>query len=128
LNSGCRVRTRRGSRRRRFRCGRRGCLLRGRGHALLCTRRGGRIIVTGMFLDPVGLDLTAVNLNELELVGSVVYDHQDFREAVEWIQAGRFEFRKLVTHILPLDMAQDALTLLTDRAEDAVKVLLEIPR
>jgi threonine dehydrogenase-like Zn-dependent dehydrogenase len=49
--------------------------------------------VTGMFLDPVGLDLTAVNLNELELVG----------------------------------MAQDALTLLADRAEDAVKVLLEIP-
>jgi hypothetical protein len=34
----------------------------------------------------------------------------------------------LVTHILPLDMAQDALTLLADRTEDAVKVLLEIPQ
>jgi threonine dehydrogenase-like Zn-dependent dehydrogenase len=81
-----------------------------------------------MFLDPVELDLTAVNLNELELVGSVVYDHQDFRQAVEWIDAGRFDFQKLVTHILPLDMAQDALALLNDRTEDAVKVLLEIPR
>jgi threonine dehydrogenase-like Zn-dependent dehydrogenase len=81
-----------------------------------------------MFLDPVGLDLTAVNLNELELVGSVVYDHQDFRQAVEWIDANRFEFQKMVTHILPLDMAQDALALLSDRNEDAVKVLLEIAR
>lgn len=96
--------------------------------AVAHTRRGGRIIVTGMFLDPVELDLTAVNLNELELVGSVVYDHWDFRQAVEWIDTGRFQFLKLVTHILPLDMVQDALTLVTDRTEDAVKVLLEIPR
>jgi L-iditol 2-dehydrogenase len=92
--------------------------------AFACTRRGGRIIVTGMFLEPVTVDLISVNLNELELVGSVVYDHEDFRMAVEWIDSGRFDFRKLVTHTFPLDQAQRALTLLAGRTEDAVKILL----
>jgi threonine dehydrogenase-like Zn-dependent dehydrogenase len=91
---------------------------------LACTRRGGRIIVTGMFLDPVAVDLLSVNMNELELIGSVVYDHADFRMAVEWIDAGRFDFRTLVTHSFPLDQAQRALTLLADRTDDVLKVLL----
>ncbi len=94
--------------------------------ALNCTRRGGRIIVTGMFLEPVALDLTVVNLNELEIVGAVVYDHEDFRQAVEWIESGRFDLRRLVTHTMPLERAQCALTLLADRKEDAVKILLEM--
>ena len=94
--------------------------------ALACTRRGGRIIVTGMFLDPVAVDLLSVNLTELELIGSAVYDHEDFRRAVDWIDGGRFDFRKLVTHIFPLEKAQDALTLLAGRREDAVKILLKM--
>jgi L-iditol 2-dehydrogenase len=94
--------------------------------ALAYTRRGGRIIVTGMFVDPVAVDLLAVNMNEIELIGSAVYDHEDFRKAVEWIDSGRFAFRKLVTHTFPLEKAQDALALLADRKEDAVKILLKV--
>ncbi len=96
------------------------------GNALACTRRGGRIIVTGMFTDPVAVDLLAVNMTEIELIGSAVYDHEDFRRAVDWIDGGRFDFRKLVTHTFPLEKAQDALTLLADRREDAVKILLKM--
>jgi L-iditol 2-dehydrogenase len=79
-----------------------------------------------MFLDPVATDLLAVNMNELELIGSAVYDHEDFRRAVDWIDGGRFDFRKLVTHIFPLEKAQDALTLLAERREDAVEILLKM--
>jgi L-iditol 2-dehydrogenase len=94
------------------------------GQATRLTRRGGRIVVTGLFLEPVPMDLTAVTLGELEVVGSQIYDHQDFRTAVDWIDAGRFDFRRLVTHTFPLERAQDVLRLLADRTEDAVKILL----
>jgi L-iditol 2-dehydrogenase len=94
------------------------------GQATRLTRRGGRIVVTGLFLEPVPMDLTAVTLAELEVVGSQIYDHQDFRTAVDWIDAGRFDFRRLVTHTFPLERAQEALRLLADRTEDAVKILL----
>jgi threonine dehydrogenase-like Zn-dependent dehydrogenase len=96
------------------------------GQAVRLTRRAGRIVVTGLFLEPVPVDLTAVTLGELEVVGSQIYDHRDFRTAVDWIDAGRFDFRRLVTHTFPLARAQDALTLLADRTEDAVKILLQM--
>jgi L-iditol 2-dehydrogenase len=96
------------------------------GQAIRLTRRGGRIIVTGLFLEPVPVDLTAVTLGELEVLGSQIYDHRDFRTAVDWIDAGRFEFRRLVTHVLPLERAQDALTILANRTENAVKILLQV--
>ena len=96
------------------------------GQAVRLTRRAGRIVVTGLLLEPVPMDLTAVTLGELEVVGSQIYDHRDFRTAVDWIDAGRFDFRKLVTHTFPLARAQDALTLLADRTEDAVKILLQM--
>jgi len=96
------------------------------GQAVRLTRRGGRIIVTGLFLEPVPMDLTAVTLGELEVLGSQTYDHRDFRAAVDWIDAGRFNFRRLLTHVLPLERAQDALTILANRTEDAVKILLQV--
>lgn len=98
------------------------------GQAMRLTRRGGRIVVTGLFLEPVPMDLTAVTLGELELVGSQIYDHQDFRTAVDWLDAGRFDFGKLVTHVFPLAQAQQALAILADRSEDAAKILLDMSR
>ena len=96
--------------------------------AFSLTRRGGRIIVTGMFLEPVPMELIAVNLYELEVIGSAVYRHADFQKAVEWIDSGRFDFKRLITHIFPMDKAQDALTLLAEHKEDVIKILLDMKR
>jgi L-iditol 2-dehydrogenase len=98
------------------------------GQATRLTRRAGRIVVTGLFLEPVPVDLTAVTLGELELVGSQIYDHEDFRTAVDWLDARRFDFRTLVTHTFPLAHAQRALGILANRTEDAVKILLDTSR
>jgi threonine dehydrogenase-like Zn-dependent dehydrogenase len=69
-----------------------------------------------------------VTLGELEVIGSQIYDQQDFRAAVDWIDAGRFDFRRLVTHVFPLEQAQHALMILANRTEDAVKILLQVSR
>ncbi len=94
--------------------------------AMRLTRRGGRIVVTGLFHAPVPTDLTAIALNEFDLSGSIVYDAQDFQTAVDWIDAGRCDFRKVVTHVLPLAQAQTALTLLAQHTEDVAKILLKM--
>jgi L-iditol 2-dehydrogenase len=93
--------------------------------AFLLTRRGGRIVVTGLFLTPVPTELTAVSLNEFEVIGSIVYNHQDFKKAVEWIDSRTFAFGKLITHILPIAQVEYALNLLDQHTEDVAKILLE---
>ncbi len=90
------------------------------------TRRGGRIVVTGLVLTPVPTDLTAVSLNEFEIIGSQVYTHLDFQKAVDWIDSSAFAFRKLITHILPLEEAEAGLDLLAQHREDVAKVLLDV--
>ena len=96
--------------------------------AFLLTRRGGRIVVTGLFHAPVPVELTTVSLNEFEVVGSVVYDDQDFKKAVEWIDSGAVAFSKIITHVLPIEKAEHALNLLDRHHEDVAKILLEFNR
>jgi len=96
--------------------------------AFLLTRRRGRIVVTGLVLTPVPIDLTAISLNEWEIIGSQVYGHQDFKKALECIDAGAFDLRKLITHILPMERVDYAMNLLDQHKEDAVKILLEVDR
>jgi L-iditol 2-dehydrogenase len=94
--------------------------------ALTLTRRGGRIVVVGLFLEPVPIEPPMVSLNELEIIGSSVYNHEDFKKAVEWIDSGIFDFKKLITHILPLEKAQEALNILDEHKENVIKILLDL--
>jgi len=96
--------------------------------AINLTRRGGRIVVTGMFLEPVPLELTAINLNELEMIGSPVYNHDDFKKAVGWIDSGSFNLKRLITHIFPIEKAEYAMNLLIEHREDAIKILLDLKK
>ena len=86
---------------------------------------GGRIVITGLFMQPVVLSLIDMTLREIELLGTQIYDHQDFKKAVELLDSGDHEFIKLISHVLPLDKAQDAMQMVCDPGQRTVKVLLE---
>jgi L-iditol 2-dehydrogenase len=92
--------------------------------AFRLTQRGGRIVVIGMFLEPVPIELIAVSLNELEIIGSSIYNHNDFKRALEWIDSDRFDIGKLITHVLPIEKADDAMNLLIKHDKNAIKILL----
>ncbi len=92
--------------------------------AIRLTQRGGRIVVVGMFLEPVPIELIAVNLNEIEIIGSAVYNHNDFERELEWIDSGRFDFWQLITHVLLIEKADDAMNLLIRHDENPIKILL----
>jgi len=93
--------------------------------ALKLVRRGGRVVVTAMFLRPVQVDLLAVTLYELQVLGSQIYTDADFRVAMELLDSSKYRLDKLITHVLPLSQAQSALELAASHADGAVKVLLD---
>lgn len=94
------------------------------GQGLGLIQRAGRMVITAMFMEPVPVDLLDMTLNEIELIGTQIYTGADFEKALAWLDEGAFPFDKLVDHVLPLDRAQEALQMLEERQEDAVKVLL----
>jgi L-iditol 2-dehydrogenase len=89
---------------------------------------GGTIVVTGLFSQPVTVDLTKITLNELNFIGTVLYDPIDFQTAVEWLDSSSVSFEKIISHVFPLDQVQSAMELAAGRREDFMKILLEISK
>ncbi len=88
-------------------------------------RRGGRIVITGMYLEPISFNFIDLTLGEIVMTGSQIYTDPDFREALALLRESRHPFMKIITHRMPLDRADDALKLLATHSEPAVKILLE---
>ncbi len=93
--------------------------------ALDIVKPGGRIVVTGMFLKPTDMPLIDITLREIEIIGTQIYDHDDFSDALDLLHSGKYDFQRFISHTLSLDKAQEAMNLVIDPHESTVKVLLE---
>jgi len=63
----------------------------------------GRILMGGIHKKPAPVDLQNVAIKEIEIVGSRVYDFQDFRAALDMLNDGRVKGAPLITKKIPLD-------------------------
>ncbi|MEA3408598.1 MAG: alcohol dehydrogenase catalytic domain-containing protein [Chloroflexota bacterium] len=95
--------------------------------AINLVQRGGRIVVTALFLDETPVDLLQVTLQELQVVGSQIYTSKDFEAALRWLDAGRWPFEKVISHVYPLDQAPEVFQNVARHPENAIKVLLAGP-
>lgn len=65
-------------------------------------RKGGKIIILGVFHQEVALDYRSILMMEKQLIGSVIYQRQDFAEAINIIAQGRVDLARHITAELPL--------------------------
>jgi (R,R)-butanediol dehydrogenase / meso-butanediol dehydrogenase / diacetyl reductase len=64
-------------------------------------RSRGVIVNIGVFKKPAEVDMQAINFKEIEMVGSRVYTHQDFQDAIDL--AMRLPLDRIVSHTFSLD-------------------------
>lgn len=93
--------------------------------ALNVTRKGGTIVLAGVFSDDVPVNLGKVQDWELKLLGSLMYANGDFPTALELLHDAKVQVAPLITHHIPLEQAAAAFAL-ADEREDALKVVLMI--
>lgn len=92
--------------------------------ALSLAQRGARIVSTAIFAEPVLMSLIELTLYEIELIGTQIYTHDDFEQAMQWLADPAIPFEQLVDYIYPLSAAHQAVEDLAQRRIDAIKVLL----
>lgn len=92
-------------------------------HAISLVRKGGEIIVVGVFGREVLVPAALVQDRELHLRGSLMYTRTDFQEAARLAEEGRVQVDPLVTHRIPLADVRTAFELAGHR-EETLKVLL----
>jgi L-iditol 2-dehydrogenase len=91
--------------------------------AVSITRKGGRVVFTGVPHDPVALPMQKIVLQELDLYG-VRANRNTMEEVIPLIARGRIQVAGLITHRFPLNAFADAYETFRDRVDGALKVLV----
>jgi len=84
----------------------------------------GRIVVVAIFSAPPAVNLFDVFWKELELLGTRVYEPEDYESAIGLITGGRLPLADLITSVEPLEHLPAALEQL-ERNPSAMKILVD---
>jgi threonine dehydrogenase-like Zn-dependent dehydrogenase len=70
--------------------------------AVAVARKGGKIVILGVLHEAVALNFRMVQLMEKHLLGSVIYQRQDFADAIQILAGGGLEPERHITAEIPL--------------------------
>ena len=90
--------------------------------AIECVEPGGRVVLTGIPMDPAAVGTRWIVWRELEVFGSFIYEREDFERACQRIERTDIRALDLVTHRFPLERAQEAFDVAA--AREGMKVLI----
>lgn len=94
--------------------------------AIKLARKGTRIVLVGVFGGKLPVELSPVQDWELELVGSLMYESNDFSEAIDLIYGGKINAKRLISKIFPLKRAEEAIKL-SKRGKGKIMKIVLIP-
>lgn len=94
--------------------------------ALRNVRKSGRIMAVGVFERKPRVDISLLGDRELALIGTLMYKHGDYEQAVRWIAAGDIVTEPLITRHFPFDRYAEAYRFLDEPANQALKVMVDV--
>ncbi len=89
-------------------------------------KKGGRIVVLGVFGERPRVDMSIVGDRELSLVGTLMYKHEDYEQAVQWIASGKINTEPLITCHFPFARYQDAYHYIEAQGDKTLKVMIDV--
>jgi L-iditol 2-dehydrogenase len=94
--------------------------------AISVARKGSTLIVVGVFGHKPTVDLGLVQDRELTLRGTLMYQHEDYRTAIDLVATGKVKLAPLVTDSFPFDRYLDAYRYIEQTGDLALKVMIEL--
>ena len=89
-------------------------------------QKGGTIIIVGVFGDQPHVNLALVQDRELNLRGTLMYQRQDYKKAVELIASGSIITEPLVTKHFSLDDYIEAYRFIDKFGDKSMKVVIDV--
>ncbi len=88
--------------------------------------KGGTIIVVGVFGEKPRIDMAIVGDRELKLIGSLMYKHEDYLQAVQLIASGDVVTQPLVTKRFPFEQYPNAYQFIDEQGDKSLKVMIDL--
>ena len=88
--------------------------------------KGGEIVVAGVFEQPPRINMAFVGEHELKIIGTMMYKHEDYEEAVKYISEGKIITAPLVTKHFPFEQYLDAYKYIDENGDRTMKVIIDV--
>ena len=89
-------------------------------------QKGGDIVVLGVFGDRPRVDMSVVGDRELSLIGTLMYQQNDYEQAVEWISSGAMITELLVTKHFAFEDYEQAYHFVDEQGNKMLKVIVDL--
>ena len=87
---------------------------------------GGTVIIVGVFEQNPVVNMGFLGEHELNVLGSMMYLHEDYEEAVRFIAEGRIKTTPLITSRFPFDKYLDAYKFIEEQGDKSLKVMIDV--
>ncbi|MBN1681566.1 MAG: alcohol dehydrogenase catalytic domain-containing protein [Anaerolineae bacterium] len=94
--------------------------------AIECARKGTTIIIVGVFGQKPVINLGYVQDWELNLMGTAMYQKQDYERAIELVTSGKIRLDRLVTHRFAFDDYLKAYHTIENSDGQYMKVMIDL--
>ena len=94
--------------------------------AIQTIAKGGTIVVVGVFGEPPRVDIGLVQDRELQLRGTLMYQHADYQRAVELIRSGAIITDPLISKHFPLTEYAAAYEYIIRTGDKTMKVFIDL--
>lgn len=96
------------------------------GQAIRCARKGSKIVLVAVFAETAHVDLFTLNDHELDLDTTMMYRHEDYVDAIRFVQEGKVKLEPLMSRHFPFRQYLGAYQYIEANRETTMKVLIDI--
>ena len=89
-------------------------------------RKGSTIVVVGVFGEKPVVDVGLIQDRELSLVGTLMYQREDYEKAIDLIGRNHINVDKLITDMYPFNEYLDAYRYIDEAKDKAIKVMITL--
>jgi L-iditol 2-dehydrogenase len=94
--------------------------------AIHLARKGTNIVVVGVFVEKPALDIGLVQDKELCMIGTLMYQAEDYRNAIDLIQSEKISLVPLITKHFAFEDYLKAYEFIEQHQDKAMKVLVDL--
>ncbi len=88
--------------------------------------KGGTLLIVGVYGEPPKVDMSVICEHELVVKGSMMYRHEDWTQAVEWIASGAVQTAPLDSKHFPFDEYPQAYAFIEQQGDQVMKVMIDM--
>jgi 2-desacetyl-2-hydroxyethyl bacteriochlorophyllide A dehydrogenase len=87
---------------------------------------GGTVVIIGVYEQNPVIDMGFVGEHELNVLGSMMYKHQDYEEAINFISSNKIKTNEIITNNFNSDDFLAAYKLIEDKGDQVLKVMINM--